>query len=117
MYTIASRRKGQVNLPGRVFRTVVETARTGSVYCDPLDETGNRRQLPGMTPLPDLSPLSDSELVELALADDQRAFRELFKRHHDVVLKAIDRLIGTRETVDDLIQETFIKAFRSLATY
>src|SRR5882672_7060560 len=65
----------------------------------------------------ELRPLADKQLVELALDGDQRAFRELFDRYRDVVIKAIDRIIGPRETVSDLMQETFEKAFAQLKTY
>lgn len=63
------------------------------------------------------SPASDAELVAASLAGDERAQRVLFRREYPRVHATVYRLLGNLREVDDLVQETFIAAFRALATY
>ena len=59
---------------------------------------------------------SDTELVARVLAgDDRRAFAELVRRHQSAVRGLLRRLCaGDAAAADDLAQETFLKAYRSL---
>jgi RNA polymerase sigma factor (sigma-70 family) len=59
----------------------------------------------------------DSALIKRALKGDQKAFRRLRVKYHDPIFKLINRMIRNREEVEDLIQEAFIKAFTSLASF
>ena len=63
------------------------------------------------------SPASDAELVAASLAGDERAQRVLFRREYPRVHATVYRLLGNLREVDDLVQETFIAAFRALATF
>ena len=63
------------------------------------------------------SPASDAELIAASLAGDEPAQRTLFRREYPRVHATVYRLLGNRREVDDLVQETFIAAFRALATY
>ncbi len=60
---------------------------------------------------------SDQELVRQALSGSQSAYQELLKRHQKAIFVAVYRLMHNRDEAWDLVQETFMKAFGSLATY
>ena len=59
----------------------------------------------------------DQQLVRQALAGSQAAYQELVQRHQKSVLATVYKLVHNREEARDLVQETFMKAFGSLATY
>jgi RNA polymerase sigma-70 factor (ECF subfamily) len=61
----------------------------------------------------------DTDLVARVLAsDDRRAFGELVRRHQSAVRGLLRRLCaGDGALADDLAQETFLKAYRSLRTW
>jgi RNA polymerase sigma factor (sigma-70 family) len=62
---------------------------------------------------------SDSALIaRVLLADDRMAFGELVHRHQSAVRNFLRHLTGGDVALaDDLSQETFIQAYRSLARY
>jgi RNA polymerase sigma factor (sigma-70 family) len=62
---------------------------------------------------------SDTELVARVLAgDDRRAFAELVRRHQSAVRGLLRRLCaGDAAQADDLAQETFLRAYRSLEAW
>lgn len=60
---------------------------------------------------------SDERLIKEALAGDQGAYRELLNRHRQAIYHVIDKIIHNPDESADLVQETFMKAFGSLATY
>ena len=67
-----------------------------------------------------LSNLTDPELTALCLArsgKDERPFAELFRRHHLFVERALFRYFPREQDVEDLSQEVFFKAYRSLAQF
>jgi len=59
----------------------------------------------------------DSVLIRRALTGDQEAFRNLRLKYSTPIFKLISRMIRSREEVEDLTQEAFIKAFTSLASF
>jgi RNA polymerase sigma factor (sigma-70 family) len=61
----------------------------------------------------------DAELVARVLAgDDRRAFAELVLRHQSMVRGMLRRLAsGDAALADDLAQETFLRAYRSLRNW
>lgn len=63
--------------------------------------------------------LPDHDLIARVLADDDRhAFGELVRRHQSAVRNFLRRLTGGRHALaDDLAQDTFLAAYRSLARY
>ncbi|MBL6961195.1 MAG: RNA polymerase sigma factor [Anaerolineales bacterium] len=68
----------------------------------------------------DLSHLTDTELISLCLArssKDERPFAEIFHRHHAIVARVIFRYFPHEQDVEDLAQEVFFKAYRSLEQY
>lgn len=63
--------------------------------------------------------LSDAALIARAQLDgDRQAFSELVLRHQAMVRAALRKLTrGNRERADDLAQETFLLAYRSLRNF
>jgi RNA polymerase sigma-70 factor (ECF subfamily) len=60
---------------------------------------------------------SDDELVSLVLSGDNSAFTELYNRHVDRVTWIIRHIINNNNELDDVVQNAFMSAFRSLHTY
>jgi len=63
------------------------------------------------------TPEDEAELVAACLAGDVAAQRALFRREFARVNATIYRILGPTREVDDLVQETFIAAFRGLARF
>lgn len=56
----------------------------------------------------------DRALAERCVAGDPGAQRELFERYKRHVHGTLYRILGTNGEMDDLVQESFLSAFRSL---
>jgi RNA polymerase sigma-70 factor (ECF subfamily) len=56
--------------------------------------------------------VSDSELVALHIAGDERAFPELYDRYSQRLCDFIYRIIGDRARAEDLVQEALIRVAR-----
>ena len=56
-------------------------------------------------------------LLERARQRDHAAFRELFRTHVRGVHRVIRRIAGPRADIEDLVQTTFVEAFRSLPDF
>jgi RNA polymerase sigma-70 factor (ECF subfamily) len=68
------------------------------------------------TPAP--GPLSDTELIQAALAGDGRAERALYDAHVDRVFRLCYRLAnGDDARAQDFTQETFVRAFSRLGDF
>mgnify|MGYP002382046914 CR=1 FL=1 len=63
------------------------------------------------------APLTDNELVAAALRGDERAFAELFERYRPLVARLGYRFFTRREQVEDVMQESFTKAYFALGDY
>jgi len=64
--------------------------------------------------------LSDEALVELTLkrmGKDQRPFEELYRRHQAMVWRICQRFMGSPNDAEEVMQETFFRAYRNLAQY
>ncbi len=59
----------------------------------------------------------DTISIEKALKGNQNAYRELTERHRTAIFHIVYKIVRDRETANDLVQETFMKAFASLASY
>jgi RNA polymerase sigma-70 factor, ECF subfamily len=57
------------------------------------------------------------ELIARCKSGDQTAFRQLFHRHRDDVMRLVYRLMGQRADVEDVVQEVFVQVFRSLRDF
>jgi DNA-directed RNA polymerase specialized sigma24 family protein len=60
------------------------------------------------------SKLSDIELIEQTLAGNQSAYADLVKRHQRFVFTLALRFTKGREDAEEVAQDCFIKAYRSL---
>jgi RNA polymerase sigma-70 factor (ECF subfamily) len=65
----------------------------------------------------DLQSLSDQEVVALARAGKEVAYRELLHRYERPVFSLVYRMVRDRETAEDLTQETFVKVLNALESY
>jgi len=59
---------------------------------------------------------SDGELVQQALAGDERAFETLVNRYCPSLKNLIYQILRNRHQVDDVLQHVFLQLFLSLAT-
>ena len=60
---------------------------------------------------------ADLELVEEVKAGDQRSFAELVRRHQSGLLRVCARMTKDEETAEDVVQESFVKAYRKINTF
>src|SRR5918992_698278 len=61
--------------------------------------------------------LADEELISLVGDGDPRAFASLYDRHSPPAYSLAYRLMNGRQAAEDLVQEAFIKAWRSAGSY
>jgi len=59
----------------------------------------------------------DAILMERARAGDTEAFRELVERYSERVFRLAWRVLGDEPSAEDAVQETFLRAYRSLARF
>ena len=59
----------------------------------------------------------DSELVERVRAGDDDAFRLIVERHSRVLFRSAYRIVGNSADADDVVQETFMRAYRQLSNF
>ena len=65
----------------------------------------------------DRSPLSDSALVTAARKGDMKAFERLYRLHSGKVMGLCLRMTRRRDVAEDCVQQTFIRAWRSLVAF
>jgi RNA polymerase sigma factor (sigma-70 family) len=63
------------------------------------------------------SKLSDIELIEQTLGGNQAAYADLIKRHQRFVFTLAMRFAKSREDAEEIAQDCFIKAYRSLSSF
>jgi RNA polymerase sigma-70 factor (ECF subfamily) len=61
--------------------------------------------------------LEDSDLVRKTLRGDLKAFGELVDRYKHMVFTLACRILRNREDAEEIAQDTFVKAFKSLDTF
>ena len=59
----------------------------------------------------------DNELVSRAKRGDRRAFGELVNRYQTKIYRLARRMTATDEDAEDVLQEAFVKAYRSLTMF
>jgi len=76
-----------------------------------------------MTPTPPVPPASPSPadtdlmLVQRTVAGDQRAYELLVVKYQRRIQRLIGRMVRDVDLVEDIAQETFIRAYRALAQF
>jgi RNA polymerase sigma-70 factor (ECF subfamily) len=65
----------------------------------------------------DLSALDDNVLVQMTLKGDKEAYRALVERYQGRLFSTALDIVKTREDAEDVVQETFVKAFLSLGQF
>lgn len=65
----------------------------------------------------DLIILTDNELIQEIKDGNRRAFSEIVKRHQKSLLRMSMRFVRDLDTAEDIVQETFIKAFEKLNSF
>ena len=60
---------------------------------------------------------SDNEIISRVLKGEQNAFAELVTRYQNYVFTLTLRLIKSREDAEEVAQDVFVKAYRSLADF
>jgi RNA polymerase sigma-70 factor (ECF subfamily) len=61
--------------------------------------------------------VDDRVLASAARAGDQQAFESLVRRHGAALYRYARRMTGDSETVNDIVQETFVAAWRQIANF
>ena len=59
----------------------------------------------------------DKTLIARILGGETEAFRHLMRRHGGTLLAFIEGVVGNREEAEDVVQEAFVIAYRSLHQY
>jgi RNA polymerase sigma-70 factor (ECF subfamily) len=62
-------------------------------------------------------PMTDTAAVALAREGDSDAFRGLVERHSRAVYRLAHRMTGNPQDAEDVVQETFLKAYRQLGRF
>ena len=70
-----------------------------------------------LTPAQDKPVDSDALLVERAVAGDHKAFEMLVIKYQRRIQRLIGRMVRDVDLVEDIAQETFIRAYRALAQF
>jgi RNA polymerase sigma-70 factor (ECF subfamily) len=62
---------------------------------------------------------SDDDLILITQAQkgSQAAFRQLYERYHNKIHRLIGSMVGSAEDTNDIVQQTFTQAFRSLEKF
>ncbi len=70
-----------------------------------------------MADTPEWVRLSDQEVVLMARAGREAAYRELIRRYERPIFALLFRMLRDRELAEDLSQETFVKALNAIESY
>ena len=61
--------------------------------------------------------MSDSQLIEVAITGDERAFAELVQPHRRPLHAHCYRMLGSLQDAEDAVQETLLRAWRNLSSF
>jgi RNA polymerase sigma-70 factor (ECF subfamily) len=62
-------------------------------------------------------PQTDAATVAMARDGDSEAFRVLVERHGRAVFRLAHRMTGSASDAEDVVQETFLKAYKQLGRF
>lgn len=60
---------------------------------------------------------TDAAFLERAVKGDREAFSALVEKYQSFIYNTAYSIVGNREDADDISQETFLKAYRSLSSF
>jgi RNA polymerase sigma-W factor len=63
------------------------------------------------------SSLEDDKLVERAIGGDEKAYQQLVDKYQRALYYHILKMVRNKDIIEDLVQETFVKAFDNLESY
>ena len=63
------------------------------------------------------SSLEDDALVKEALGGNERSYKKLVEKYRRPLYYHIRKMVSDAEQIEDLVQETFVKAFDNLGSY
>ncbi len=61
--------------------------------------------------------LSDTEIISKVLQREQTAFSQIVERYQNYVFSLVLRFVENREDAEEIAQDVFVKAYRSLADF
>jgi RNA polymerase sigma-70 factor (ECF subfamily) len=61
--------------------------------------------------------LADEDLISLVEANDAEAFATLYDRHSRAAYSLAYRMMGEKQAAEDLVQDAFLKVWRSATSY
>ncbi len=61
--------------------------------------------------------VTDAAVVAQVLAGDRDAFRVLVDRHSRSIFRVVFRMAGNQQDAEELVQETFLRAYKSLGSF
>ncbi len=71
----------------------------------------------GQKNLESVTQLTDEDLISRAQSGDYNAFETLFMRHRTMVYRYSYQLVGRRDDAEDLVQESFVRAYVNIGKY
>jgi RNA polymerase sigma-70 factor (ECF subfamily) len=89
---------------------VLDPDASGEDAAADLTDAGNPR-------LSNRMPQTDTATVALARGGDSEAFRALVDRHSRAVYRLAHRMTGSPSDAEDVVQETFLKAYKQLGRF
>lgn len=64
-----------------------------------------------------MKPITDHQLIREVLQGDTQRFGILVERYQDFVFTIIIRMLRSKEEAEEVAQDTFVKAFKSLSSF
>lgn len=93
---------------------MTDSPQAGTGLAEGSDGSDDSDGLTGSDALPAPDPDSDRGLVERTLAGEQRAYEMLVLKYQRRIQRLIGRMVRDVDLVEDIAQETFIRAYRAL---
>jgi len=85
--------------------------------CRPVPRVRNLHRFPVATDWKWRSVMADGELVTAVLAGEREPFALLVERYQRDMYNLAYRSTGQRQDAEDIVQETFLRAYRGLSSY
>ncbi len=61
--------------------------------------------------------MEDSAIIELLKKEPKKAVAEILAKYGSALLGVIQRIVGSREVAEDVLQDTFVKIWKNAASY